>query len=84
MILKPVDDITLFCDKAKPYIGVFASKEWLSIYGDAINLVGIYKDEHQLIGGFYYLEVKKYRFSFVKLPPYTPHCGLFFSSSNNL
>ena len=80
MILKPINNLDVFCEKAEPHIGVFASKEWLSIYGDAITLMGIYKDEHQLIGGFYYLNTKKFGFTFLKLPPYTPHCGLFFLS----
>lgn len=82
MILKPIDNLDVFCDKAETSIGVFASKKWLSVYGDALTLIGIYKDEHQLIGGFYYLNTKKYGFSFLKLPPYTPHCGLFFVSDS--
>lgn len=78
MILKPIDNIDLFCEKAEPQIGVFASKLWLSVYKQDLKLIGIYKDEHQLIGGFYFLQTKKYGFTFIKLPPYTPHCGLFF------
>lgn len=90
MILKPLNNLDQFAEKAEPVIGVFGSKKWLSVYGDKLELIGIYKDEHQLIGGFYFLKTKKYGFNFVKLPPYTPHCGLFFvsestnkSSSNN-
>ncbi|MDO9001547.1 MAG: GNAT family N-acetyltransferase [Bacteroidota bacterium] len=90
MILKPINDIIIYSEKAEPVLGVFASEKWLSVYGDKLQLVGIYKDEHQLIGGFYFLKTKKYGFTFVKLPPYTPNCGLFFvsesknkSSSNN-
>lgn len=64
------------------HIGVFASKRWLSVYGDKLSLVGIYKDEHQLIGGFLFMNTKKYGFSFAKLPPYTPHCCLFFTSES--
>ncbi|MBI3520544.1 MAG: GNAT family N-acetyltransferase [Bacteroidetes bacterium] len=82
MILKRMDNLDVFCEKAEPSIGVFASKKWLSVYGDALTLIGIYKDEHQLIGGFYFLNTKKYGFTFLKLPPYTPHCGLFFISDS--
>lgn len=82
MILKPITDINLFAEKAEPIIGVFGSKKWLSVYGDKLQLIGIYKDELQLIGGFYFLKTKKYGFNFVKLPPYTPHCGLFFVSES--
>ena len=82
MILKPINDINLFAEKAEPIIGVFGSKKWLSVYGDKLQLIGIYKDELQLIGGFYFLKTKKYGFNFLKLPPYTPHCGLFFVSES--
>ena len=82
MILKPIKDIDLFTQKSENIIGVFGSKKWLSVYGDNLNLVGIYKDEQQLIGGFFYIIVKKNGFDFVKLPPYTPHCGLFFVSES--
>ncbi len=82
MILKPIKDIDLFAEYAEPAIGVFGSKKWLSVYANKLTLVGIYKDEHQLIGGFYFLKTRKYGFTFLKLPPYTPHCGLFFTSDS--
>lgn len=84
MILKPINS-DVYCEKAEAYIGVFASKKWISIYGNSLTFIGIFKDELQLIGGFYYLKTKLYGASFIKLPPYTPHCGLFFinESKNN-
>lgn len=80
MILKPINSIDVYSEKAEPIIGVFGSKKWLAVYGSSLSLVGIYKDEHQLIGGFYFLKTKKYGLTFIKLPPYTPHCGLFYVS----
>lgn len=82
MILKPVTDIQVFSEKAEPFIGVFGSKAWLSMYGKELVMIGIYKDEHQMTGGFYYLKTKKFGFDFIKLPPYTPHCGLFYQSDS--
>ena len=82
MILKPIKNKDEFTQKSEPVIGVFGSKEWLSVYGKNLQLIGIYKDEHQLIGGFYFLKTKKYGLTFLKLPPYTPHCGLFFVSES--
>lgn len=67
---------------AEAHIGVFGSKRWLSVYGKDLSLVGIYKDQHQLIGGFYFFQTKKLGINFLKLPPYTPHCGLFFISES--
>lgn len=82
MILKPLTDIQFFSEKAEPFIGVFGSKAWLSMYGKELVMIGIYKDEHQMAGGFYYLKTKKLGFDFIKLPPYTPHCGLFYQSDS--
>jgi hypothetical protein len=82
VILKPIENIDLFIEKSEPIIGVFGSKKWLSVYGDKLTIIGIYKDEHQLIGGFFYLNTKKFGLTFLKLPPYTPHCGLFFASES--
>lgn len=82
MILKITDDLNAFTARSEQTLGVFGSKKWLSVYGSRLTLVGIYKDEHQMIGGFYYLKTKKYGFTFVKLPPYTPHCGLFFNTDS--
>lgn len=83
MILRPINNPEEFYKKSEEALGVFGSKKWLSIYGNELELIGIYKDESQLIGGFYYLKTKRYGFNFIKLPPYTPHCGLFFSSENS-
>lgn len=69
MILRKIEDIDLFIEKCEPIVGVFGSKQWLSIYGDKLSIIGIYKDEHQLIGGFYYLNSKKFGLTFIKLPP---------------
>lgn len=79
-MLKEIHNLDEFCYLAEAQHGVFAYKEWLSVYENKLQLIGIYKDEHQLIGGFYFLKTKKYGFSFLKLPPYTPHCSLFFKN----
>ncbi|MES2680318.1 MAG: GNAT family N-acetyltransferase [Bacteroidota bacterium] len=81
MILKPIN-IQEYSEKSGPATGVFGSRKWLSVYGDSLTIIGIFKDEHQLIGGFYFMKTKKYGFTFLKLPPYTPHCGLFFVSES--
>jgi len=81
LILKPIN-IEEYAQRSGPATGVFGSKKWLSVYGDELTIIGIFKDEHQMIGGFYFLKTKKFGFTFLKLPPYTPHCGLFFVSES--
>lgn len=80
MIVKPIENNDLFYEKAQVANGVFSSREWLAIYGTQLKLVGIHNDDHKLIGGFYYYHTKKMGTPFIKLPPYTPHCGLFYNS----
>lgn len=82
MILKSIHNISLFSEKAEPVLGVFASQKWMSIYGNSLSVIGIYKDEQQLIGGFYFFKTKKASLPFIKLPPYTPHCCLFWLSDS--
>jgi lipid II:glycine glycyltransferase (peptidoglycan interpeptide bridge formation enzyme) len=82
VILKQLNNHEAFASLSTQHIGVFGTAKWLSIYGEALQVIGIYKDEHQLIGGFYFLKTSTYGLSFIKLPPYTPHCGLFFVSEN--
>ena len=81
MILKTIHR-EQYSEKAEAVIGVFGSEKWLAPYGQALTYVGIFKDEHQMIGGFYFMKTKKYGFNFIKLPPYTPHCGLFYASES--
>ncbi len=80
--IKPISNATTFAEKAEKHIGVFGSEKWLSVYGSAIQLFGIFQSEEKLIGGFYFLKTKKAGVSFLKLPPYTPNCGLFFESNH--
>ena len=80
MILKEIT-IDEYSALAYANVGVFGSKEWLSIY-DKITCVGIFANESRLIGGFYYMKTKKFGLDFIKTPPYTPHCGLFFTNES--
>ena len=81
MILKSISR-EVYSEKAEATIGVFGSNKWLSAYEEKLDFVGVFKDEHQMIGGFYFMKTKKLGFTFIKLPPYTPHCGLFFTSDS--
>jgi GDPmannose 4,6-dehydratase len=46
VILKRIDNLDVFCEKAESEIGVFGSKKWLSIYGNTLNTNNLeYLDE---------------------------------------
>lgn len=80
MTLKEINSDPAFFKLSKEHCGVFGSEKWLSIYDKSLRTIGIYKDDGQIIGGFWYLDTRRMGLRFIKLPPYTPHCGLFFSS----
>jgi hypothetical protein len=77
--IEVLPDIAAYSKYAEPALGVFASEQWLSIYGKDLELFGLYNDGGQLNGGFYLCRTKKAGLPFDRLPPYTPHCGFFFS-----
>jgi lipid II:glycine glycyltransferase (peptidoglycan interpeptide bridge formation enzyme) len=81
MELRRVSDLDAFCRVAEPKLGVFGSRKWLEVYGDRLQVIGIYRDGQQLSGGFYFIETRKMGLKMLKLPPYTPHCGFFFEST---
>jgi lipid II:glycine glycyltransferase (peptidoglycan interpeptide bridge formation enzyme) len=62
------------------HASVFNDAKWLKIYGDHLELYGIYNDNNELIGSFYFFKGKKYAQEFNICPPFTPHNGLFFEN----
>jgi hypothetical protein len=60
--------------------GVFCSAQWLGSYGEKLRTAGIHNEDAKLIGGFYYYEERRLGVKFIKLPPYSPYCGLHFQN----
>jgi hypothetical protein len=59
---------------------VFNSPQWLSIYGSNLKLLGLFNNDEKLFGAFFIYVEKKAGLTRFRCAPYTPHCGLFFSS----
>jgi len=60
---------------------VFNSKEWISVYDEGLELLGIHNANGELIGCFYLYKRKRVKFlTQLSPPPYTPHCGLFYQN----
>lgn len=78
MIIAELRDKEKFFQASEASNGVFGSESWLALYGNELQLRGIYAEDGQLVGGFFYLLTRKFGLKFIKLPPYTPHCGLFY------
>ncbi len=68
---------------ASRYGCVFNTPEWLAIYGEALKLMGIYNDNHELTGAFFLYESSRFGLQFSITPPFTPHNGFFENRAQN-
>ena len=60
---------------------VFNSEDWIKVYGDDLNLYGIFNANQEIIGCFYIYKRKRANvLTQISPPPFTPHCGLYFKS----
>lgn len=81
MFLKAVDSRSdAYCQLARQHGNLFNQPEWLNIYGNDLEVVGIYNTGNELIGAFNLRVVKTYGLTFLRIPPYMPHNALFFKS----
>jgi hypothetical protein len=62
---------------AEKYGTVFNSTKWLNIFGDKVQLYGIYDKGDNLIGGFTIYEEKKFGLRIFRNPQFTPAIGPF-------
>lgn len=60
--------------------GVFNSPKWLSIYDSNLKLFGLYNNDNKLFGTFFWYTESRMGIKRLRLPPYTPHCGLYFTN----
>ncbi len=61
---------------------VFNSPGWLALYGNELQLFGIYSGDDELAGAFFLYQDRKAGFSFFRNPPYTPHIGWMFENKS--
>ncbi len=62
---------------------LFSKEAWCNIYGDGLELYGIFNKDNKLVGGFHLYKSKKAKFlTHYKNPPFTPHIGLFFDNQS--
>ncbi|RJO60855.1 GNAT family N-acetyltransferase [candidate division WS5 bacterium] len=68
---------TVFNEFAASYGTIFNTSNWLDMFGDKVELCGIYNNGGELMGGFVTYKEKRYGLSFYRNPPYTPVLGPF-------
>jgi len=59
---------------------VFNFPQWLKIYGPSLKLFGLFNNDNKLFGAFYWYTETRIAIKRLRVPPYSPHCGLFFSN----
>jgi hypothetical protein len=70
-------DIASYDDLAEKYGTVFNTTRWLKMFGDKIQIYGIYDKGDNLIGGFATYMEKKFGLRIYRNPPFTPLVGPF-------
>ncbi len=78
MNILPVEDRTAYENLAVKCGSIFNSKKWQAIFGNALQLYGIYDNGNYLVGGFHLYTFKKYGLNCICNPPFNPGIGLFF------
>lgn len=78
-------DIEKYYELASNYGTIFNSKEWHFIFNKKIDLIGIYSEEGDLIGGAHFQILKiKGIFKYCRVPFFTPNIGLFYKNTENV
>src|SRR5687768_9522839 len=69
-----------FFEIAQQHGNIFTTKEWISIYGSNLMLMGLYtKKADKLLGGFCLYKDRKFGIPYLRTPPFTPHISVFYS-----
>ena len=79
MIIKKIEEHNreLYEKYAKEYGTIFNSLDWLTIFGNKVNIYEIHDKGNHLIGGFFLYRERKLGLSVYTNPPFTPTIGPF-------
>jgi len=70
-------DITKYNQLAIEYGTIFNTIDWLKIFGDKVQMYGLYDKGDNLIGGFYLYRQKRLGLSVYRNTPFSPTIGPF-------
>jgi lipid II:glycine glycyltransferase (peptidoglycan interpeptide bridge formation enzyme) len=82
VFIKEINSIhdSAYSDLASRAGSVFNSPAWLAMYGNKLQLFGIYSGDDELAGAFFLYRDNKAGFSLFGNPPFTPHIGWIFEN----
>lgn len=77
MPIKRIDSTQLpvYTQLANDFGTIFNSVPWIQLYGNNLELYGIFDKDQKLIAAFYLYKTKMFGLTYYKNPPYTPHIG---------
>ena len=71
------DEVGDFDILARKYGTLFNCSDWLNLFGDKIQLLGIFDDGGQMIGGLSLYQEHRWGLKILRSAPFTPTCGPF-------
>lgn len=82
MYLKEISNIRdqVYVKLSGQFGSVFNHPDWIELFGNKIEVIGIYNNNHELIGSFNLFHFHKLIFTVTICPPFNPHCGLWFNN----
>lgn len=81
MYLQEIDINKLqYPDSFHNTLSVFHQKDFLKIYSPYIHIIGIFNDNNELKGIFYYFKKSKLGITYIIPPPFHPNNGLIFQN----
>jgi len=70
-------ELEIYDDIARQHGTLFNCLDWLALYGDNVQILGIFEDGGELVGGISFFKERRFGLKIVRNPPFTPMCGPF-------
>ena len=64
-------------DLARRHGTLFNCSDWLALFGDKMQILGIFEDGGQMIGGMSFYQESRWGLKILRCAPFTPVCGPF-------
>jgi hypothetical protein len=70
-------DLAAYDSLARLHGTLFNHVEWITLFGDKMQTLGIYEDGGQLVGGLSFYRERRFGLTVFRWAPFTPTCGPF-------
>ena len=79
MIIRAVtsSEMNVYDVLARKYGTLFNCLDWLALFGDDVQILGIFEDGGEMVAGLSFLPEHRFGLTIVRNAPFTPNCGPF-------